>query len=83
MLGSSTGLAAGYVLALLAAVVNAGAQVLQRKASIKEPSELQMSPRLLIDLARRPVWLAGISGVVLGTLFQIASVPNASPANCR
>lgn len=74
MKGGFTGIAISFVLALLAGLANAAGQVLQRKAARKEPAELQMSPRLLVDLAQRRTWLFGICAVVGGTLFQIAAL---------
>lgn len=63
-----------YVLAILAALANAVGQILQRKTSRKEPEEAQESARLLVDLARQPLWLLGIAGVVLGSVFQIGAL---------
>jgi drug/metabolite transporter (DMT)-like permease len=65
---------AGYGLALLAALAHAAAQILQRKESRKEPEEAQESARLIIDLAKDPVWLAGIATKVGGTLLQIGAL---------
>lgn len=65
---------AAYILALLAALANAAGQILQRKPSREEPEEAQESTRLFLDLAKKPLWLAGIACVVLGTLFQIGAL---------
>ncbi|HET7371655.1 MAG TPA: DMT family transporter [Gammaproteobacteria bacterium] len=63
-----------YVLALLAALANAAGQILQRKPSREEPEEAQESARLFLDLAKQPLWLAGIAGVILGSIFQIGAL---------
>ncbi|HET7307154.1 MAG TPA: DMT family transporter [Gammaproteobacteria bacterium] len=63
-----------YGLALLAALANAAGQILQRKPSREEPEEAQESARLFLDLARKPLWLAGIAFVVLGSVFQIGAL---------
>jgi drug/metabolite transporter (DMT)-like permease len=64
----------GFLLAVLAAAANAASNVLQRKANREEPPELSMSPRLLADLARRPVWLAGIVLVTVSFLLMAAAL---------
>jgi drug/metabolite transporter (DMT)-like permease len=58
------------IAALLAAAANASSSVLQRKADRDEPDELAMSPRLIIALLQRPVWLAGIGAIIVGFLLQ-------------
>jgi drug/metabolite transporter (DMT)-like permease len=74
ILGGGLDQYAGYGLALLAALTHAAAQILQRKASRKEPEEAQESARLIVDLAKKPVWLAGIAAKVAGTLLQIGAL---------
>jgi drug/metabolite transporter (DMT)-like permease len=64
----------GVLLAVLASAMNAAASVLQRKASRDEPAQLAFSVRLLWDLVRRPVWLAGIGAVVLGFALQAVAL---------
>ena len=59
-----------YVLGFLAAMSNGAANVAQRAASRQEPPELQFSLRLILHLARRPVWVAGIGAVVLSFILQ-------------
>jgi drug/metabolite transporter (DMT)-like permease len=58
------------VLAVLAAASNALASVGQRAAARQGPQDVSFRLRMLRDLARRPVWWAGIAGVVGGALFQ-------------
>ncbi|UWE13772.1 DMT family transporter [Actinacidiphila bryophytorum] len=56
--------------ALLGAASNATGTVLQRKAALAVPAKDALRPQLLRDLARQPVWLLGICGVVGAALFQ-------------
>jgi drug/metabolite transporter (DMT)-like permease len=53
-------------LALLAAALNAAASVLQRRAARDEPADREFSFRMLLDLARRPAWIGGITSVLAG-----------------
>jgi drug/metabolite transporter (DMT)-like permease len=64
----------GVLLAVAAAAMNAAASVLQRKADRDEPTRLAFSFRLLLDLVRRPAWLAGIGAVVLGFALQAVAL---------
>jgi drug/metabolite transporter (DMT)-like permease len=64
----------GVLLAVLASAMNATASVLQRKADRDEPAEVAFSVRMLWDLVRRPVWLAGIGAVVLGFALQAVAL---------
>ena len=63
-----------YVLAVLAGAANAASNVLQRKAGKEEPPELSMRPRLLVELARRPVWLAGFGLVIVSFALMTAAL---------
>jgi drug/metabolite transporter (DMT)-like permease len=65
-----------YVLAILAACANAASSVLQRKASRSLPSEDSLRPRLILKLLRRPIWFAGVAGVIAGFLLQAAALGN-------
>jgi drug/metabolite transporter (DMT)-like permease len=58
------------VLAVLAAASNAVASVGQRAAAREAPQHVSFRLSLLGHLARRPVWWAGIAGVVGGAVFQ-------------
>jgi drug/metabolite transporter (DMT)-like permease len=58
------------LLAVLAAVANANASVLQRKGARRERDGDGPSVRILVDLARQPVWLGGIGSVLLGFVLQ-------------
>lgn len=61
------------VLALLAALSNASASVLQRRAAADDPdggTGLRQTWRWLLRALRRPVWLAGAGLLALSTVFQ-------------
>lgn len=61
------------VLAVLAAVGNAVASVLQRRADADQP-EGEAGIRLLWRLAHRPDWLGGIASLVVAFLLQAAAL---------
>lgn len=70
----------GAILAVVAAMLNAAASVLQRKAAREEPAEREFSIGLLFDLVRRPVWLGGIACVIVGFLVQAVALTLAGVA---
>src|SRR3954451_2316558 len=61
------------VLALVAALFFAFGTVLQQKAGLDDPAE-GSSAGLLVQMARRPVWLIGISCDALGFVAQFAAL---------
>jgi len=61
------------VLALAAAVLFALGTVLQQKAGLDDPVEGEASG-LLLQMARRPVWLAGIAADALGFVAQAVAL---------
>ncbi|GAA2863920.1 DMT family transporter [Pseudonocardia halophobica] len=61
-------------LALVAAALNATASVLQRRAARDQPDEQEFSFRMLLDLARRPAWIGGITAVVIGFAAQAVAL---------
>ncbi len=61
------------VLALAAALLFALGTVLQQRAGLGEPTA-GSSAGLLVQMARRPVWLAGIACDALGFLAQFAAL---------
>lgn len=63
-----------YLFAVLAAVANAVSSVLQRKADREEPSQDNLSLRLILDLLHKPVWFLGVLGVIAGFLLQAAAL---------
>jgi hypothetical protein len=62
------------IFALLTAVSNAVAAVLQRKAAAQVPTERTMHVSLIDDLIHRPVWLAGIAMVIVAALAQATAL---------
>ncbi|MEU8348421.1 DMT family transporter [Streptomyces sp. NPDC048845] len=66
------------VLASLAAgVCFAFAGVLQQRAASTRPADEFLTPRLLLDLARQPLWLSGISLAVLAYGWQALALARA------
>lgn len=61
-----------YGVAVLAAASNAASNVLQRKANRKKPPDLSLSPKLMVELVRDKIWLAGLVTVV--TSFVLTAV---------
>ncbi|MFE7778385.1 DMT family transporter [Streptomyces sp. NPDC057445] len=64
--------------ALAAALSNAVATVLQRQAALSVPSSAGFRAGLMLDLLRRPVWLAGILAVIAAGLCQALAL-NSGP----
>lgn len=60
-------------LAILAAVANATASVLQRKAARNE-RDSRSGLAMMWDLARQPVWIGGIAAVIVGFLLQAGAL---------
>lgn len=63
-----------YVFSILAACANALSSVLQRKANKDLPADENLSPRLIADLLRTPLWFLGVSGIIAGFLLQAAAL---------
>jgi hypothetical protein len=62
------------IFALLTSASNASAAVLQRKAAAQVPPDKSMHLSLIRNLLGRPIWLAGISLVVVAAVFQAAAL---------
>ncbi|NEY33771.1 hypothetical protein GTU99_16445 [Streptomyces sp. PRKS01-65] len=62
------------LLACVAAFSNALATVLQRRAALSVPQARGLRPGLVLDLLRRPVWLAGMLAVVVAGAGQAAAL---------
>ncbi|MCP3819658.1 DMT family transporter [Streptomyces sp. A3M-1-3] len=60
--------------ALCAALSNAVATVLQRMAALTVPQSEGFRPGLLLDLLRRPVWLAGMGAVIAAGVCQAVAL---------
>ncbi|GFH37550.1 DMT family transporter [Streptomyces pacificus] len=56
--------------ALASALSNATATVLQRQEALKVPGSSGLRPGLMLDLLRRPLWLAGIAAVLVAGVCQ-------------
>lgn len=64
-----------YLLALVAALLFALGSVLQQKASLDDPSTAEGSGAgLLVRMARKPVWLAGILSDAFGFVAQAVAL---------
>jgi drug/metabolite transporter (DMT)-like permease len=66
------------VLALLAGCSYAGAAVLQQRVAAAQPPELSLSPRLLLAVARKPVWLLGIGLDIAAYLLEAGALHEGS-----
>lgn len=62
--------------AVLAAVANATASVLQRKAAQDQADSETLTWRLILHLLHRPIWFAGFSSVFVGFLLQALALGN-------
>lgn len=63
-----------YGVAVLAAASNAASNVLQRKADRDKPSELSLSPKLMVELVKDKVWLAGLVTVTLSFVLTAVAL---------
>lgn len=70
-------------LGLLAALLNAAASVLQRRAGSEESDERAFSVHMLRQLARRPVWFLGILAMVAGFAAQAVALTFGSVATVQ
>jgi drug/metabolite transporter (DMT)-like permease len=61
-------------LALGAGLCYATAAVVQQRVAAQQPPELSLSVRLIFELARRPLWLAGIAVDILAYLMEAAAL---------
>lgn len=66
------------VLALLAGCSYATAAVLQQRVAAAQPPELSLHPRLLLAVARKPVWLLGIGFDIAAYLLEAAALHEGS-----
>ncbi|HEX5560192.1 MAG TPA: DMT family transporter [Nocardioidaceae bacterium] len=62
------------IAALAAGVCFAVGGYLQQREASTRPQEESLSPRLLVDLARRPAWLAGIGSTAGSFLFKAVAL---------
>ena len=66
--------AIAVVLALAAGLSYAVAAVLQQSVAAQQPPELSLSPRLIVELAKRPIWLLGIVVDIGAYVFEAAAL---------
>jgi drug/metabolite transporter (DMT)-like permease len=69
---SDTALA--VLLALAGGLCYATAAVLQQRVAAQQPQSLSLSPRLIVRLARRPLWLLGIAFDLSAYAFEAAAL---------
>ncbi len=62
------------VLALGAGLSYSVAAVLQQRVAAEQPPELSLSPRLIVELVKRPMWLLGIAFDVTAYVFEAAAL---------
>jgi drug/metabolite transporter (DMT)-like permease len=62
------------VLAICAAISNAGSNVLQRKANKREPEERSLSLKMIWDLLHQKIWLLGILFITGSFFFQAGAL---------
>lgn len=70
----STAMAVAAAAALASGLCFAVASVLQQRAAATTPPKLALKPALLVELARRPLWLAGIAAAALSFLMQAVAL---------
>ena len=63
-----------FALGIAAAVFLAIGFVLQQRAAADAPADDMLSPRILLDLVCRPLWLAGIASMIVGQLLGAAAL---------
>lgn len=67
-----------YLLAVVAALIVAGGEVVQQRMAVQAPPQDNLSPKLLLWLVRRPRWLAGVACSFGGDLAFSAAVGGGS-----
>ena len=70
----SLNLALAIVLALSSAVLFAISNVVEQRVAAEAPQEEALRPRLLVTLARQPLWMAGFAADVSGYGAQAAAL---------
>lgn len=65
---------AAICLAIAAAVCYAAAMVLEQHSAHRTAPDLSLRPSLLVELARRPAWLAGLAANVVGYGLRFAAL---------
>jgi hypothetical protein len=62
------------LLALAASFCTATASIAQRQGAMSTPTTDGFDARLILRLARRPIWLLGIASMILGFVFQLTAL---------
>ncbi len=62
------------LLALAATVLFGSSSVMEQRSTKRVPAREALSPRLLVDLARRPLWIIAIAINVTGNLLQVVAL---------
>ena len=70
-------LAAGFGIALLAAIAYDSGYALQAFEARRAPIEQSMRPGSVVHLVRRPIWLAAIGLAILGWALQVLALTKA------
>ncbi|MEJ2863575.1 DMT family transporter [Actinomycetospora flava] len=61
-------------LAVVAAILNASGDLLQRRATRDEPDQATGGARMLLDLARHPAWLGGVVASLVGLCVHVVAL---------
>jgi drug/metabolite transporter (DMT)-like permease len=67
-----------YALGLGAAILLACGFVIQQHVAAQAPADERLSPKLLLDLAHRPMWLVGIGAMVAGQILGAIALGHGS-----
>jgi drug/metabolite transporter (DMT)-like permease len=66
--------AIGVTTALAAAVMFGTSDVVEQRSTHEVPDRPALSPRLVLDLARRPLWVGAIAVNIAGNILQIVAL---------
>jgi drug/metabolite transporter (DMT)-like permease len=67
-------LVAAIVAAIAGAMSFAVSAILEQRATKQVPDRGVFAPRLLLDLAKRPVWIASIVATIIGVALQVTAL---------
>ncbi|PRX46579.1 hypothetical protein B0I33_107156 [Prauserella shujinwangii] len=67
-----------YALSAVAALILGTGSVIQQRAAAEAPPEHNLSPKLLVWLAQRPLWLAGVGTSLVGNLVLATALGTGS-----
>lgn len=69
-----------YVLSAIAAVIIGIGTVIQQRSAFQAPPEYGLSPKLLLWLVQRPLWLGGVAASLVGNIVFAVAVGTGSVA---